>query len=139
MSGQRKLICAIYAAIAVLALVTTYSQLLPFPPGGFSGFWAELKVNHVSRGIAIDLAFFVLAAALYILAEARRLGMRLAWLYLALGYLVDISVAFPIFLLMRERAMARLDQDEARLTAGDWVAFLVMTALIAWQVWFLMQ
>jgi hypothetical protein len=132
------MLCVAYALIAVLALVTTYSELLPFPQG-FEAFWGELKVNHVSRGIAIDLAFFVLAGAIFIVAEARRLKMRFAWLYVLLAYLVDVSVFYPIFLIMRERAMARAGEESPGLVTTDVLTIAAIGAAIAWQVWFLMN
>jgi len=37
--------------------------------------------------------------------EARRLDIRLPWLYVILGLLLAISVTFPLFLIARERRL----------------------------------
>jgi hypothetical protein len=47
--------------------------------------------------------------------EARRLGMRFAWAYVALGMLVAFACAFPLFLFVREGALTR---DRARCPSG---------------------
>src|SRR5690606_13824714 len=41
--------------------------------------------------------------------EARRLGMRTWWLYVAITFVVAFAVAFPLFLLARDRRLAELD------------------------------
>jgi len=128
-----------YAAIALAALVITYIQYLRFPAGGIAGFWAQMKVNHITRGITVDLAFFVLAASLFMIGEARRLNIPFVWLYVALGYLVDISVVFPIFLIVRERAMARAGEDTSAFTITDMIVASAITGAIIWQVWFMLQ
>jgi hypothetical protein len=72
-------------------------------------------------------------------AEARRLKMRFAWLYVLLAYLVDVSVFYPIFLIMRERAMARAGEESPGLVTTDVLTIAAIGAAIAWQVWFLMN
>ena len=139
MTPTRVALCWAYAVVALAALVLTYSQYLPFPAGGLAGFWSELKSNHVARGISIDLAFLVLAAAMFMVVEARRLRMRAAWAYLLFGYWVDISVAVPVFLIMRERAMAKAGEENSALTPVDFVAIAGMVFGILWQVWFVLQ
>ena len=136
---NRNVRMAFYAAIALAALVITYALYLPFPSGGFAGFWAQMKANHISRGITVDLAFFVLAAALFMIAEARRLNIRFVWLYVVLGYLVDISVVFPIFMIARERAMARAGEETTGFTITDMIVAAAITGVIIWQVWFVLQ
>ena len=56
--------------------------------------------------ITVDIALFMLAASVFLILEARRLGIRFAWLYIVLGLLVAISVTFPLFLIARERRLA---------------------------------
>ncbi len=110
MTRAAQLRCYFYAAIALAALYGTWSNNLAyFKPGGHSAgasFLADLAVNHASRSFAIDLGFLLLAAAVLMVVEARRLGVRLPWLYILMGFLVAISVSFPLFLIARERRMA---------------------------------
>lgn len=136
MKRARTWVCWAYALIAVAALVITYRLYLPFPSGGLVGFWSELRVNHTARGTAVDLFFFFLAAALFMVSEARRLKIRFVWLYLLAGYLIDISVAFPVFMIMRERAAARAGEDAASFTITDLIVIAASAGLVLWQVWF---
>ncbi len=40
------------------------------------------------------------------MVEARRHAIRFVWIYVAMGFAVAISVAFPLFLIARERRLA---------------------------------
>ena len=46
-----------------------------------------------------------LAAAIFMIVEGRRLGMRVPWLYAVAGAVLAIAFTFPLFLLVRERAL----------------------------------
>ncbi|MET0296606.1 MAG: DUF2834 domain-containing protein, partial [Microbacterium sp.] len=45
------------------------------------------------------------AGAVFIVVEARRLGMKRAWLYIALSLVTAFAFTFPLFLAMRQRAL----------------------------------
>jgi hypothetical protein len=109
MPNKTRLLCVFYAAVAVIALYGTWSQNLAyFGPGaaGGGGFLPDLRANPATRSISIDIGFFLLAAAVFMVFEARRIGQRLVWVYIALGFAIAISVTFPLFLLGRELRMA---------------------------------
>ena len=63
--------------------------------------------NHASSSIGWDIAIACAAFITWMLAEARRLGMRHAWLYVVLTFGVAFAFAAPLFLYMRERHLAR--------------------------------
>jgi hypothetical protein len=66
--------------------------------------------------------------------EARRLGIRFVWLYVILGFLVAISVTFPLFLIARERRLAA--QDDLELAGGDRLGlWAVGAAAVLFAVW----
>ena len=48
------------------------------------------------------------AAFVWMVVEARRLGIRFVWAYIGLSLLVAVSVMFPLFLLARQRRLAAL-------------------------------
>ena len=109
MTQTSRLLCAFYAVVALVALYGTWSQNLAyFGPGAAGGasFLADLRVNPASRSISIDIGFFLLAAAAFMVFEARRIGQRFVWIYIAFGFAIAISVTFPLFLLGRELRMA---------------------------------
>jgi hypothetical protein len=98
---SRKLLCAAYAAIALVALIATWSQNILFFNGGGSlmGFWEATKANPASRSITVDIALLLLSVAILMVIEARRLGVKFVWAYIIGGFLIAISVTFPLFLL----------------------------------------
>jgi hypothetical protein len=106
MSVSRRVLCAAYGVIAVLAVIGTWGNNLPYLQSGFAGFWQDTLANPASRSITVDIFFLTLVVFVWMVLEARRLAMRGAWLYLIFGMLVAISVTVPIFLINRERAMA---------------------------------
>jgi hypothetical protein len=55
--------------------------------------------------ITVDLLVVAVAGSVFIIVEARRLGMRGAWLYIVLSGLTAFAFTFPLFLAMRERRL----------------------------------
>ena len=141
MTRTAKLLCAFYAAVALLALYGTWNQNLAyFGPGAAGGasFLPDLKVNPASRSISIDIAFFFLAAAVLMVREARRIGIRFVWAYILTGF--AISVSFPLFLLAREMRMASAApaaNPSQAIVALDLAGLVAMTAFALYSlVWF---
>lgn len=75
-----------------------------FPIGQFL---TDNYVNPASASISNDLWVAVFTFLFWSFVEARRIAMRGWWLYLLLTFSVAVAVAFPFFLLMRERHLAR--------------------------------
>lgn len=100
----------IYAALAVIGAIAPWYFNLQFfadPPAGM-GFVEALWVNAATSSFTVDLTVACLAFLVWMFAESRRLGMRYAWAYFFLTFLVAFACAFPLFLLMRERRMREL-------------------------------
>ena len=148
---DRQRLCLLYAAIALLALIATWSQNLSYfrPDEGVlvgfvlatGRFWPETLATPASTSITVDILLFTLAASFFLVVEARRLGIRFAWLYVVLGLLVAISVTFPLFLIARERRLATgADRSvEIALGRGDRVGLAALggaSLLFAlWTIW----
>lgn len=119
---SRKVLCIAYGLITLLALVGTWGNNVAYLSLGFveanATFWQETLANPASRSITVDLFFLGLAMFVWMVLEARRLGMRGVWLYLLFGMLVAISVTVPIFLINRERALAAREPSSAAGTLG---------------------
>ena len=131
MPVSRKLLCAVYATIAIAALIATWSQnAANFNniAGFFTDFISDTKVTPASRSITVDISFFFLAAAIFMVIEARKHGVRFVWAYIVGGALIAISVTFPLFLLARELRLATT--DAAHLKAVDVIPLTVFAALI---------
>ena len=136
MTANQKLLCAFYALVAVAALFATWSQNIAYMGDGFLGalrtFVVETKVNPASRSITVDIGFFLLAAAAFIVIEARRLGVRFVWLYILFGFLVAISVTFPLFMIAREMRIAAAPDTPAKwlLTATDVIGLALVSGAV---------
>jgi uncharacterized protein DUF2834 len=123
--------------IALLALVGTWGNNVAYLSLGFAdanmAFWRETLANPASRSITVDLFFLGLAMFVWMVLEARRLGMRGVWLYLLFGMLVAISVTVPIFLINRERALAAREPSSTAgtLSVLDIAGLVLVTAAIA--------
>ncbi len=107
---RSKTLCWIYALIAFGALVATWSQNIRFfgeeGNDGLGGFIAGMYDNAAAASISNDLLFMLIAAFVFMVVEARRIGIRHLWIYLAGSFLIAVSVTFPLFLLARERSLA---------------------------------
>src|SRR5262249_25560542 len=94
MPRSRRLLCLVYRATALLAFVGTWHQNLAYsradegPLAGFVGatgrFWPATLATPASTSITVDIALFFLAAAVFMVIEARRLDVRFVWLYVLL-------------------------------------------------------
>jgi Protein of unknown function DUF2834 len=93
-----------YLLLAAVALVGTQTTLaFHFAEGGdFGSFLTDPLVNPASTFFVVDVLVVALAALAFLLTEGRRLGMRHLWVYVALTFVVAISVAFPLFLAARQ-------------------------------------
>jgi hypothetical protein len=151
MQLERRHLCLLYAAIALLALFATWSQNVHYfrpQDGALLGFvlatgrfWPDTLATPASVSITVDIALFALAASAFLIIEARRLGIRFAWLYVIFGLLVAISVTFPLFLIARELRLARGGGESGApgLTRGDAIGFAMLgvaTAIFSlWTIW----
>ncbi|MBE1546599.1 hypothetical protein GGC64_000607 [Mycobacterium sp. OAS707] len=123
-----KVLCAVYAVIAAVALIATWSQNAAYfdDPGGFLlDFLNDSKVTPASRSLSADIVLFFLSAGILMVIEARKHGVKYVWAYIAGGFAIAISVTFPLFLIARELRVGR--SQTTRLGAVD----LVLLALLA--------
>jgi hypothetical protein len=123
-----KALCAAYGVIAIAALIATWSQNVAYfdNPGGFLlDFLNDSKVTPASRSLTVDIVLFFLAAAVLMVVEARKHGVRFVWAYIAGGLAIAISVTFPLFLIARELRVGRT--ETTRLGTVD----TVLLALLA--------
>jgi hypothetical protein len=123
-----KVLCAVYAVIAAVALIATWSQNAAYfdDPGGFLlDFLNDSKVTPASRSLSADIVLFFLSAGILMVIEARKHGVKYVWAYIAGGFAIAISVTFPLFLIARELRIGR--SQTTRLGAAD----LVLLALLA--------
>lgn len=137
MPTASKVLCAIYAVIAIAALAATWSQnvaYLDHPARFLSAFLDDTKTTPASRSLTVDILLFFLAAAVLMVVEARKHDIKFVWLYIVGGAAIAISVTFPLFLIARELRIGKT--APSRLGIADTVALavfaLVVAALTVW-------
>lgn len=110
LSGRDAVLCASYGILAVGALVVTQVQLVRFlrqpDNGGVWGFVTDGFVNPAAAFLTSDLLIVAVAALVYMVVEARRIGLRFVWTYVAVSIVIAISVGLPLFLLARQLTLA---------------------------------
>ncbi len=135
MTISRQSLCIVYAIIALIALIGTWGNVIEYFKGGFiSGtllFWEETMINPASRFITVDVLFLGLAATVWALLEANRLKIRGAWIYILGGVLIAASVAAPLFMIHRERALINNDSTgkAGTLRLVDLIGLVSLAAL----------
>lgn len=111
MTRSEKIICGLYAAIAVIALVLTWSNniafmLQPQNQNAWS-FIQALYANGATASITNDILLFALAGWIFMILEGQRLHMRYVWVYILLSLLIAVSVMCPLFLIARQITISR--------------------------------
>ncbi|OCB56522.1 hypothetical protein A5722_13935 [Mycobacterium vulneris] len=131
--ASRKVLCGLYGAIAVAALIATWGPNLAYTPDRFmSDFMNDLKVTPASRSYTSDLLLLALAAVVFMVVEARKHGIRFVWLYIAGGFATAIGFTFPLFLIARELRLRTSEPPHLRVT--DMVLLAAVTVFIAGHV-----
>ncbi|HEX8496761.1 MAG TPA: DUF2834 domain-containing protein [Actinomycetales bacterium] len=92
-----------YGVLAVVGLVGTWYFNLTYT--GEASYLAAWFANAASSSAAVDLLVAFGAGSIYMVTEGRRLGMRAPWLYVVFGAVLAFAFTFPLFLLLRERAL----------------------------------
>ncbi len=110
LSRRDKLLCGIYLVLAIAAVVFAFGNTLAYMlsdgNAGLTGFFAAGYVNYATSSLTNDLLIVALAATVLMIAEGRRLGVRYLWAYVAAGFVIAISVSFPLFLIARHLKLA---------------------------------
>jgi hypothetical protein len=99
----------LYLLLAVLGAALPLSQLIPFLKThglNLTLFFTLLFSNSVSGFFGMDVIVSSVVLWIFVFSEGRRLGMRHLWLYVVCNLVVGVSLALPLFLLFRERALA---------------------------------
>ena len=128
---HRKVLCVVYGAIAVAALIGTWSQGGPYihsVSDFLVTFWRDTKANSASRFIAVEALMLGASVAILTMIEGRKYHVRWVWFYIA-GFFVAVSVAFPLFLIARELRMGT--SEESRLPATDTILFAMIAVAAA--------
>jgi hypothetical protein len=98
----------VYLVLAILGFIAPYYFFLQVPPENLLDLPTlvqPLFANNFMRGLAMDLTVSVIAFWVFMFAEANRLHMKNAWVYVLATLLVGLSFAVPLFLYFREKRL----------------------------------
>lgn len=97
----------VYLALALAGLIGTwvFNVLAVTQMVDFIG--DLMNSGPAVSSISVDLLVVAIAGSVFIIVEARRLGMRFGWLYVVLAGVTAFAFTFPLFLAMRQRHLTR--------------------------------
>lgn len=110
LSRNDKILCGVYAVIAVVALVGTWWNNIRYvttESTSLIDFFQSGYTNYASSSLTNDLLLFGLAAFVFMVVEARRIGIPKVWIYIVLSAVIAVSVAFPLYLIQRQLVLAQ--------------------------------
>lgn len=123
MNPSSKKLQLFYGVCAAAGMVLTmyYNIRFMIDHNGFSlaTFIAENYVNHASASITNDILVVVFVFLVWSFIEARRLSMPYWWIYALLTFTIAIAFALPLFLLNRERRIARIENNGSPLNEHE--------------------
>ena len=108
MTRGDKILCAVYAVVALAALIGTQWVLVDYLAGGgsLSDFVDGTVKGHAAAFVSIDLMGLAIAATVFMVVDGRRNGVRFLAAYVVIVFAVAASVAFPLYLIARTRTKA---------------------------------
>ncbi len=97
----------VYALLALAGLCLTWYFNILFMQEQQSAdamaFIGAAYANHASTSISNDILVAATAFLIWMLREAKQLGLRYKWVFFVLTFGVAFAFACPLFLLYRER------------------------------------
>ena len=112
----------IYLAFAIVGLggTWTFNTFAIMQMSNFFGDW--FGSGPAVSSLGVDLLVAAIAGSIFIIVEARRLGMRGGWIYVVLSGLTAFAFTFPLFLAMRQAKLTELKGNRtgpSDVVAGD--------------------
>src|ERR1044071_6990941 len=98
----------VYLMLAVIGLLVPYWFFFQFfKANGFQLglLLQQALINPVSIAFTVDLVLAIVVFWFYLFAEANKLQMKNAWLYVLASLTIGLSFALPLFLYFRERQL----------------------------------
>ncbi|GAK09161.1 DUF2834 domain-containing protein [Geomicrobium sp. JCM 19038] len=105
-----------YGVLAVLGTILPYSQLLPWLYSyGFSmsQFFAEMSQSRMGAFAWWDVIISIIVVIGFIIYEGKRKGMKHLWVPIIASFTVGVSLALPLFLLLRQIHIEKQEKNQA--------------------------
>lgn len=97
----------VYLLLAIAGLVWTWTFNILAITQAVDFIGDLLSSGPAVSSITADLMVVAVAGAIFVIVEARRIGMRFGWLYVLVSCVTAFAFAFPLFLAMRQRLLTR--------------------------------
>jgi len=103
----------VYLVISAVGLITAwvFNGIAVMNGESYTDAWFGSAVDWV---LSADLTVVAIAVVVFMITEARRLGMKRVWLYILLSGITAMAFTFPLFLAMRERKLAESEALELK-------------------------
>lgn len=120
MTSRRHVLTAMYLGLSIAGLVGTwYFNIAYVAEADDYGYLEGWFANPAASSASVDLLVIAVAACIVMLVEGARLGWRRwVWVLAPASFAIAVAFTFPLFLALRERALARRDASAA-LEAGS--------------------
>ena len=93
-----------YLVLAIVGLITAwvFNGIAVMNGEDYFGAWFGSAVDWV---LSADLTIVAIAVVVFMISEAKRVGIKRVWLYIVLSGITAMAFTFPLFMAMRERAL----------------------------------
>lgn len=110
-----------FLIVSAIGLVTAwiFNGLAVMQGAGVAEYQSAWFTSTLDWVLSIDLLIVAVAGSAFIILEGRRLGMRYLWAYILASGITAFAFTFPLFLAMRERALARKTESGEAETQGN--------------------
>ena len=95
-----------FIIVSAMGLVTAwiFNGIASLNGADYRAAWFGSPVDWV---LSLDILIVAIAGSAFIIIEGRRLGMKYLWAYLVASGITAFAFTFPLFLAMREKALAK--------------------------------
>ena len=93
-----------YLVLSVVGLITAwvFNGIASVMGANYLLAWFGTPVDWV---LSLDLLIVAVAGSAFMIFEAKKLGMKRVWVYIALSGITAFAFTFPLFLALRERKL----------------------------------
>ena len=100
-----------FLILSVVGLITAwvFNGIASVTGQSYLDAWFGSAVDWV---LSLDLLIVAIAGSALMIFEAQRLGMKRVWLYIVLSGVTAFAFTFPLFLAMRERKLAAMEESD---------------------------
>lgn len=104
----------LYLVLAIAGLCYTWYYNLQFyqqsADPSIAHFIAQTTTTLAAKSLAADLTIVVLVFFAWMIPESIKLQIKYWWILIPLTFLIAIAFTFPLFLYIREKRLAQLQQ-----------------------------